>query len=178
MRTFLALLGIVFIGFLIYYLGFSDAPPKGLDDIQNMKFKDPCLRKSVEGDYRLIERFEHSDKKLYEKGKMELSYEFYLKKDECTVEVVNGKQISSSIVDSITQKRVVNKRDQKEIIGTGEILKDSLQLVIYVKNNTTQKGKTTIRLPYPHKGLTIGEGTFYEESNNSSGKATIQKINN
>jgi hypothetical protein len=72
------------------------------------------------------------------------------------------------------------KKEEKDIVLTGKMENDSLELELYLKNKTGKKCKTTVRFAYPNseKEILIKEGRFFEECAGSKGKAVLEKINN
>jgi hypothetical protein len=179
MRQILLVVTVLLGAFWLYQNGYIKMP-KNWKDLPNTELNDPCIRKDIDGKYSLLITFKQSENRRFEKQKLELGYEFFLEKDECIVKGINAMQISSSVIDTITKKPIPPKKENKDIVLTGKMENDSLELELYLKNKTGKKCKTTVRFAYPNseKKIQIKEGTFFEECANSKGKAVLEKLSN
>lgn len=159
----------------LYYFGFIFLPKSCNDEI---KFKDPCIRKDVDGVYFLTVTTKKSDDKISENRELEMYYKFNLKKDECILSG-NGTKFKGSLINQIN----LNKRDtlseqDRQIDVTGQIYHDTLKLDISFTIERPKDGKLHVVCPYESKKISVLRGIFTEDKFNSTGTAKLKNIEN
>ena len=141
--------------------------------IRNVVFTDKCMRKKLNGNYRLAISFEQSDFKSYEK-KLEIFYNLNFEKYDCRIEG-KGYKAGDIFIDSLrTEVKNEFKPDKFPITITGSIVEDTIYFSLSKITDSNRDKKVTVKLLFEQD--TIFEyinGRFEETVTNGKGKAKL-----
>lgn len=163
---------------LFYYLGVIKLPGK-MSNITELDIPlvDPCLNKNTSGNYALSILFKTSDVPAYAMQKAEIYYDLNFNKDRCFINGYGTKN-NYSLIDTISGRRGALIPDLRKVRAKGECVGDTLYLEVFYDTNSNRDCKVKMTFPFSGNNISVLNGTFFEECNNSTGIAKLTKANN